>query len=68
MVYRKLEEAGLSHNFSPGETMTTLTDEFTERLTNSEKKLQVVSRERDQLRAQLSKVSAATAANDNALR
>lgn len=49
---RKLEEAGLPHDFNAAD-LQSLTDEFTERLATTERKLQAVARERDQLRAQL---------------
>ncbi|KAM7542352.1 hypothetical protein Aperf_G00000016962 [Anoplocephala perfoliata] len=47
-LHAKLEEAGLPHDFSPTD-LQSLTDEFTERLANAEKKLQAVIHERDQL-------------------
>ncbi|KAH9280048.1 TATA element modulatory factor [Echinococcus granulosus] len=58
-LHAKLEEAGLPHDFSAAD-LQSLTDEFTERLATTERKLQAVARERDQLRAQLFTVNASS--------
>ncbi|KAL5107481.1 TATA element modulatory factor [Taenia crassiceps] len=51
-LHAKLEEAGLPHDLNAA-GLQSLTDEFTERLATTERKLQAIARERDQLRAQL---------------
>ncbi|KAL5970603.1 TATA element modulatory factor [Taenia solium] len=58
-LHAKLEEAGLPHDLYAGD-LQSLTDEFTERLATTERKLQAIARERDQLRAQLLTANAST--------
>ncbi|VDM30888.1 unnamed protein product [Hydatigera taeniaeformis] len=58
-LHAKLEEAGLPHDFNAAD-LQSLTDEFTERLATTERKLQAIVRERDQLRAQLLSANAST--------
>ncbi|VDL61969.1 unnamed protein product [Hymenolepis diminuta] len=61
-LHTKLEEAGLPHDFNTAD-LQSLTDEFTERLSTTEKKLQAASRERDQLKAQLASATKSTELN-----
>ncbi|KAM3186623.1 hypothetical protein ACTXT7_003924 [Hymenolepis weldensis] len=61
-LHAKLEEAGLPHDFNTAD-LQSLTDEFTERLSITEKKLQAASRERDQLKAQLASANKLTELN-----
>ncbi|VDK22187.1 unnamed protein product [Taenia asiatica] len=58
-LHAKLEEAGLPHELYAAD-LHSLTDEFTERLATTERKLQAIARERDQLRAQLLTANAST--------
>nr|CDS30285.1 TATA element modulatory factor [Hymenolepis microstoma] len=61
-LHTKLEEAGLPHDFNTAD-LQSLTDEFTERLSKVEKRLQAATRERDELKSQLASATKSTESN-----